>query len=607
MSRTTLSSLVVGASSGLALTGVVVAAGALIGAWSRPSPLVLAAAVLATGLALGMPPPARAVPYRLGAAALIPLALAGELLTPEPGIGPVQGVGMAAGAMMAAVGPRMLRLACSEIPPVLRKAGPWMGLALVAVMLFRIAAGGGILGHDEAAYALKARSWLEGTPDTGWSLHRAPGMSVVAASVLPLSQEPVALRSVAIAFSLGTVAAVWWLGRLVGSARVGLLAAAVFAVAPSFFHRGAEFLTDLPAAGLLVVVAGLLWRWLAQSAPSDRDLYTAAAVGALAVYVRYQSVLSLGLLALAAVVTHPRHLRVRGIIGAAAIAVALLAPHLAYAVTVTGAPWGIVTLTAAAGGGAVPGGGISDYARDFPDLLAGQLGAAAMVAAVVWGWRSRGRDRQLAGFLLLPALGQLLVLGFVAPGEPRFAFFPVALLTVAGAKAAWDWADSLPAPRRRAGLAAVAVAALSSLAFHGVRMEINASSRAASLAPLAVAAEVIRAEAGAACEIVTGLEPQMTWLTGCATRPFPEDTADLVTAGNEVVYLVLAEGGPRQPQGEALAAYLALTEGDPTRIEGSGTLGDVTVWRVHPSGEARQRARRSSYTDRSRRDSTSQL
>ncbi len=228
-----------------------------------------------------------------------------------------------------------------------------------------------------------------------------------------------------------------------------------------------------------------------------------------------------------------------------------------------------------------------------------------MVAAVVWGWRSRGRDRQLAGFLLLPALGQLLALGLVAPGEPRFAFFPVALLAVAGAKGTSDWADSLPAPRRRAAAAAVAMAAVASLAFHGVRMEVNAKSRAASLAPLAVAAEVIRAEAGGACEIVTGLEPQMTWLSRCSTRPFAETPGDL--GEGKAVYLVLAEDGPRQPEGAVLTAYLALTDGEPIRIEGSGTLGDVTVWRVRPGGEARQRARRASYTARSCRDSTSQL
>src|SRR5690606_34550214 len=159
----------------------------------------------------------------------------------------------------------------------------------------RIVVGSGQLGHDEAAYALKARAWLYDTPHTGWSLHRGIGQSVLAAAVLPFSQSPLALRAVAVVFTLGTVVVLWLLGRDLRSSRVGLLAAAVFAVAPSFLRRGTEFLTDLPAAGLLFVVTWLLWRWLQDPKARNGHLYWAVGVGAVAYYIRYQSILALGL------------------------------------------------------------------------------------------------------------------------------------------------------------------------------------------------------------------------------------------------------------------------------------------------------------------------
>jgi len=50
---------------------------------------------------------------------------------------------------------------------------------VVTIALVRAIIEGGALGHDESAYALKARSWLIGTPDTGWQLHRAPALSIL--------------------------------------------------------------------------------------------------------------------------------------------------------------------------------------------------------------------------------------------------------------------------------------------------------------------------------------------------------------------------------------------------------------------------------------------
>ncbi|MEV8308090.1 hypothetical protein AB0P36_12175 [Streptomyces flavidovirens] len=37
------------------------------------------------------------------------------------------------------------------------------------------------LGHEEAVYANKVRSWVEGTPDAGWGVYRPVGLPALGA------------------------------------------------------------------------------------------------------------------------------------------------------------------------------------------------------------------------------------------------------------------------------------------------------------------------------------------------------------------------------------------------------------------------------------------
>ena len=59
----------------------------------------------------------------------------------------------------------------------LRSEAIWgiaIGLSLVAVYALLIS--GGPLGHDDAVYAVKGLSWLDGTPATGFEIYRPVGM-----------------------------------------------------------------------------------------------------------------------------------------------------------------------------------------------------------------------------------------------------------------------------------------------------------------------------------------------------------------------------------------------------------------------------------------------
>src|SRR5690606_18459236 len=457
--------------------------------------------------------PIEPLALRVGAATTFGFLIASEAIGISFGQAPVRLTTMGAAAAVAVVGPRLLDPVTKRLPRSLVA----VGLGLVALVLIRIVIESGQLGHDEAAYALKARAWLFGTPDTGWDLHRGVGQSAIAAAVLPFSQSPLALRGVAVVFALGTVVALWALGREVGSSGVGLLAAGTLAVAPTFLRRGAEFLTDLPSAGLLFVVALLVWRWLEQTTPSGRLLYAATGIAAIAYYIRYQSILSLGLLALAAAAAYwPRvRDRIPQLARAVLLGVLLLVPHFAHSVFATGTPWGILLDTAGAGGREYLGEGLVDYARDLPDLLAGQAGALLLLVGLGWGlWcLTEPVHRARAVFLLVPAIGQFVLLGLLSHGEPRFVFFPVGLLLVAGALAVDQLRMRLPLWTYQAGVWIAAFTLLGSLAFHGQRFDTNAEARGESLEVLVQVAEAVAAESGERCAIVTGMLPQMTWLS----------------------------------------------------------------------------------------------
>lgn len=575
-----LRSLVAGGAFTAALTAVVYTAGAAAGLYPRPALILVAAGVVAAALAGVLArAPFESVPFRTGALAAGASAYALDFLR-AGAIGGLVVIAVVAAVVVAVIGPPLGRLVVRPIPGWLAV----VGLIALAAVLVRIVVGGGELGHDEAAYALKARAWLEGTPDTGWELHRGIGQSVLALAVLPLSESALGLRLLSVVLSVGTVVAVWALGRTMRSDRVGIFAAAMFAVAPSFLRRGAEFLSDLPSTGLLLIVTMLLWKWLTSEPASDRYLFIAVAVAAAAFYIRYQSVLSLALLTVALLVVGWGRIQERGeaVATAAGLGLVLLLPHFVWATLRTGRPWGVITFTAEAGRRAYLGEGIVDYIRDLPDLLAGQLGAVALLVAVGWFvWRTLGHDdRRPALFLAIPSLGQFLALGLISHGEPRFVFFPVALMMVAAALAVDDVHARMPDWAYRAGTFTVAVAVIASLGLHGARFDSYAESRGAEFATLEEAAAVIASESERQCGVITGMRPQMTWLSGCHTALYDLEEVQIRLGPEFDRFLLLSEGGPREPDEELEAAYVALASGEPVRIDGEGSIGDVEIWRL---------------------------
>ncbi len=587
MNRQALVSFVAGGATAITASVVGLCLALVFGVVPRPSLLVPLGAVAAA--AIGGWAAQRRLdtgPFRIGAAFVL-VGAVGLLVT--GGDGALRIALLAGGALATAGGAQILAPLGRPLPPWT----PMAGLALVAVVLVRVVVGGGAFGHDESAYLVKAGSWVHDLPGTGWGLHRGIGQSVLAAVILPFTRAEEAYRLVAVVMGLGTVVAVGWLGRTVRSNRVGLVAAAVFAIAPTFLRRSAEFLTDIPSTGLLVVATILLWRWLTARDPRQSTLVWAAAVGAVAVYVRYQSVLSLGLLVVAAVIGYWDRVRSerRAVGVAAGVGLALLLPHFVFAISRTGSPMGIIFQTGEAGGREYLGEGLIDYLSEIHDLLAGPLGGVAIVVGIGWiGFRlARAAARRdfdeparLAVFLGIPALGQILALGLISHGDPRFVFYPVALLITAAALAADDVRRRIPMSLYRAVVAGLVVASVASLGINGDRANRNADARGATFEVLVEAARTVRVgSVGEPCGALTGYLPQMTWYSGCPTARFEEQEPLLAPEVGPRPYLVFFEDGVRQPTGAVLDAYLALAAGEPILVESAGgSLGDARLYRV---------------------------
>ena len=98
--------------------------------------------------------------------------------------------------------------------------------------------------------------------------------------------------------------------------------------------------------------------------------------------------------------------------------------------------------------------------------------------------------------------------------------------------------------------------------------------------------------AGEDCSVLAGETPQVTWYTGCAAYHFgstPEVGRERLLTGEG--WMLLFEGGRRQPEGAVLHYYLRIAElvrsWDPPD---EGRYGSGALYRITGRGEARPAA-----------------
>lgn len=504
---------------------------------------------------------------QLGAIGTVLLGVAGGAVT---GFGWLEGSLVLGGLAAVFVSAGHLRFTVPVVP-----AAALLG-TLAIVALIPLIIGGETLGHDESVYALKGLSWLEGTPDTGWSLHRGPVLSAIAYGVFSFGGGEAALRLFGLVGLTGLAAGTWWLGRRMFSSRVGALAAVVVVAGPAILRRATEFLTDIPAAALLIACLTLTWiEFERDRGPTFRLLWVLP-LAWLAFYLRYQSILSLGLIGLAVLILWWPRIKDRPgpVVSSAIVGIAGLVPHALFASSETDSPTGILLATGQVAGREFLGEGIIDYALFLGWPLAGLLGPPLVVFFIWWIARAWGdeTDRKRALFLAIPAIGQVLALGIVSHGEPRFVFFPLTLVAV-GAVAGFLDISALWRPRFHVGArAGLAVLLVGSVVLSVVATRSSVEHRILSNEPVELAADHVELESqGAGCGVMTSYLPQVTFYSGCHTEPFRTglDVEEAIDGlEGEMRFMILIADGKRQPEGDDLEELVDETDGQPFLLLG---------------------------------------
>jgi hypothetical protein len=565
-------SLIRGLAAATVATALTFAAALGVGAAENGSPYVFVFGSVAAFVALTIPgdsKPGQALGASLGiGAALLVGAVDGfGLLVAAGVVGSVLAVAWTVGGSPTPV----------SVPESWIAPGVVLGLIVVVATVGVLVINGGTLGHDESAYALKARAWLEGTPETGWSIHRAPMLSLYAYSVLAAGLDEPMLRLIGLVAVVGLAGSVWVLGSKLAGGWVGPVAALAVVSGPAILRRGTEFLSDIPSAALLVVCMVILWREFVRKSEPTYHVLWLLVPALLAFYIRYQSVLSFALLAITVLIIWWPKVRSRPgpLVGLTTLGVVGLVPHFVYAISETGSPFGVLTRTGSASGRDFVGEGLVDYAVDIVWPLGGFVAPLAVLAAVValvGFWKSSERRTTLL-FLLLPAVGQVVVLGVFSHGEPRFIFFPLALLVVAGTMSLRALAQNGQLLSLKPALyGALATLLIGSLGLSLASARRSVDARIGSNEPIELAShEMINLSGGNTCGTMTSYLPQVTFYSACSTESFDEDLEAAVAVDDlvgEAKFMLLVEEGKRQPLGDELNDLVAEAEPEPALVDG---------------------------------------
>lgn len=472
---------------------------------------------------------------------------------------------------------------------------------IAVVTLFVVGTGVGIvantaLGYDESVYAVLARHWVSGTPDSGWALHRPPLLSVLGVvPVVVAGGQEWAFRLIGAAFGVGTVLAAWWLARSIGGPVAGLLAAVTLAAASPLQLESGVFLTDVPSACLLIVLTALLWRQLRGADPINAGFLMLAPVAAAAFYLRYGAAVAIVALGIAAVATSGRRLAQSGRIVLATVVVFLLLilPHAAIATGQLGTPWGILLMAERGAAEASQQLPLAQYALGFPWEIIGPLGALLALAGltaiiVAVGRRTGGRSEDLrerdrfAAFVGVTVLILMAVLGTIIHAEARYLLFVMALLVVLGSTTVAAFAARFSRARRRQTLVTAALIASALLVVGIATTGIRIHERAESWDWKRDVGRYVGTNSRGSCSVLTADVPIVSWYSRCPAITFGgrsgADRLTELTGQNR--FLIVRADGHLQPSVDVLRAYLVGAE--PLVMYVADGRPAATLYRIRP-------------------------
>ncbi|HEY4178691.1 MAG TPA: hypothetical protein VGM90_17715 [Kofleriaceae bacterium] len=385
------------------------------------------------------------------------------------------------------------------------------GLLVWVVASILVVVSGQALAHDEAAFAIGAKRILAGAPAV--MLQRSVGTELLAVPGTLLGGSEIALRSLFAVVSVSVPLGACALARAAFPSRnAGGLAVAILACSHPMLLQAGQVMSDLPATGALLFALAILSRELSREDGPRWTIVGAAPLLVAAFYLRYGSAPAIASVVVAVLVCYARQL-VRSSVRAlvlGGVGLALIAPHLIYALHATGSPLGVVRASAESTLYLGPGRGLLTYISTNPFLYYGSLVVPVMLVGLVSAWRSReGRCIAIA------ALGTLIVLGIRSHAQPRYAFPWVAMLVVLGA----GWLASAAKDRAKV-VTVVAIAAwFGTLIYVGFVVRHQRSTRE----PLVqLARDIAQDAAGRPCTLTAARIPVLAFYSGCLAVDWPE-------------------------------------------------------------------------------------
>ena len=407
------------------------------------------------------------------------------------------------------------------------------------------------LGHDEAIYATGGRSLLGDGPSAAFNLYRPVGMKLVAAPGVFLGGSDAAMRAVPILLTLAFLACSWGAALALS----GRVAAHVLAAASlSWSHlmwRGLQLLSDVPSA---LACLGFVWFLLRILSPAGggkspagggslRHAAAAAACGGAAFWLRYGALVALVCVVAAFVALWPSRVWARRgpMMLFALLLAALLLPFFVYSTRMTGSWDGILELAAATADRRFFGDGLLTYARGWFGEAAGPIMGGLAIIGLAAGARDllRGRRSSWRAVMALAGAGQIVWLGLTIHAEPRYIFFPVLLLAVAGADAVAAWlAGARVHARRFATAGGLGISLVAAAVVFGLTVRTMARMEEHDGVIQSQARAVRRDAEDERCLVFTNREPQVSWYSGCEARRIPAAIGAEAVGAMPRVYLL---------------------------------------------------------------------
>lgn len=451
---------------------------------------------------------------------------------------------------------------------LLRLAAILFAYLVVAAIVIR---DGGPLGHDESVYALRARDFHDGTPAGPfyWEDYRAPGLPWVSRFVWIVGSSAPYLRLVTVGFMVVLICVTWLLGRALFGAASGLVAAAGLAATPFLVEASVQVWPDVPGAAVGLGAVALLVFATAGGRTSWWVLGVPALVAG-ATYLRFGAPVQL-------------------LVGLGAVGVWRLgvirrdvAPAAVAAVLSGAAVWAILAVPGLTGSAVAPIDAIGSRRRQwlegFADYLAssgrilgtvaGLLLAAGLVALVLRAVR-RETSREVTVLVLGAGIATFVVTAAVLHGELRYLSPTMPWLWIGAGAGLVSLAEAIPAHQGRWLVAVLAATLVVSAVREG--NDVNEFNAEQFNAVVDASQAIEDLAGGRPCGVVTGFTPQVAWYSGCRTGWYDLQQVAYprrMVEASEVVYLLWAQEGKRQPDAELWEEYVAASGGLVHREEG---------------------------------------